>query len=204
PVGRVAGGRMRGGGGDAERGGGAGGYGRRRWGERGMIRVESVSGGYGEKLGAGGLDFVVRPGVVAGFPGPDGAGMPVTMRVIAGLDEPTAGRVRVNGRDYRAAPAPVAGLGIVLEAQARHPGRPARDHLPRCGAGPRRGAGSLACPGKLVPAAAGACRPRRLTSSWWARGRPARRPRCGWPRRAWRCWSWRRPGSRARRCAATG
>ena len=109
-----------------------------------MIKVENLSERYGEKLAAGGLDFVVRPGVVAGFPGPDGAGMPVTMRVIAGLDEPTAGRVRVNGRDYRAAPAPVAGLGIVLEAQARHPGRPARDHLPRFGARPRHRAGSLA------------------------------------------------------------
>ena len=51
------------------------------------------------------------------------------MRMIAGLDEPTAGRVRVNGRDYRAAPAPMAELGILLEAKAMHTGRSARNHL---------------------------------------------------------------------------
>ena len=103
-----------------------------------MIEVENLSKRYGDKLAAGGLGFVVRPGVVTGFLGPDGAGQPVTMRMIAGLDEPTAGRVRVNGREYRAAPAPVAELGVVLEAGALPAGRPARDHRPRCGARPRQ------------------------------------------------------------------
>src|SRR5437868_6620141 len=51
------------------------------------------------------------------------------MRMIAGLDQPTAGRVLVNGRDYRAASAPMAELGILLEARAVPPGRSARDHL---------------------------------------------------------------------------
>ena len=94
-----------------------------------MIEIGNLSKRYGEKLAAGGLDFVVQPGVVTGFHGPDGAGKPATMRMIAGLDEPTAGRVRVGGREYRAAPAPMAELGLVLEAGAVHPGRPARHHL---------------------------------------------------------------------------
>ena len=70
-----------------------------------MIEVENLSKRYGEKLAVDGLDFVVQPGVVTGFLGPNGAGKSTTMRMIAGLDEPPAGRVRVNGRDYRAAPA---------------------------------------------------------------------------------------------------
>jgi len=94
-----------------------------------MIEVENLSKRYGEKLAVAGLDFVVRPGVVTGFLGPNGAGKSTTMRMIAGLDEPTAGRVRVNGRDYRAAAAPMAELGILLEAQAMHTGRSARNHL---------------------------------------------------------------------------
>ena len=68
-----------------------------------MIEVENLSKRYGEKLAVDGLDFVVQPG----------------------MDEPTAGRVRVSGRDYRAAPAPMAELGILLEARAMHTGRPA-------------------------------------------------------------------------------
>jgi len=70
-----------------------------------MIEVEHLSKRYGETMAVDGLDFVVQPGVVTGFLGPNGAGKSTTMRMIAGLDEPPAGRVRVNGRDYRAAPA---------------------------------------------------------------------------------------------------
>jgi len=73
-----------------------------------MIEVENLSKRYGAKLAVGGLDFVVRPGVVTGFLGPNGAGKSTTMRMIAGLDEPTTGRVKVNGRDYRAALVPNA------------------------------------------------------------------------------------------------
>ena len=108
-----------------------------------MIEVENLSKRYGDKLAVDGLGFVVRPGVVTGFLGPNGAGKLVTMRMIAGLDAPTAGRVRVNGRDYRAAPAPMAELGIVLEAKGMHTGRSPRNDRPRFGARPRRRIGSL-------------------------------------------------------------
>ncbi len=94
-----------------------------------MIEVENLSKRYGEKLAVDGLDFAVQPGIVTGFLGPNGAGKSTTMRMIAGLDEPTAGRVRVNGGDYRAASAPMAELGILLEAKAVHTGRSARNHL---------------------------------------------------------------------------
>ena len=94
-----------------------------------MIEVENLSKRYGEKLAVEGLDFVVRPGIVTGFLGPNGAGKSTTMRMIAGLDEPTAGRVRVSGQNYRAVSAPMAELGILLEARAVHTGRSARNHL---------------------------------------------------------------------------
>jgi ABC-2 type transport system ATP-binding protein len=94
-----------------------------------MIEVKNLSKRYGDKLAVDGLDFVVQPGVVTGFLGPNGAGKSTTMRLIAGLDEPTKGSVRVNGRDYRSAVAPMAELGLLLEAKAMHTGRSARNHL---------------------------------------------------------------------------
>jgi ABC-2 type transport system ATP-binding protein len=94
-----------------------------------MIEVENLSKRYGEKLAVDGLDFVVQPGIVTGFLGPNGAGKSTTMRMIAGLDEPTTGRTRVNGRDYRTTSAPMAELGLLLEAKAVHTGRSARNHL---------------------------------------------------------------------------
>jgi ABC-2 type transport system ATP-binding protein len=94
-----------------------------------MIEVKNLSKRYGDKLAVDGLDFVVQPGVVTGFLGPNGAGKSTTMRLIAGLDEPTKGSVRVNGQDYRDAVAPMAELGLLLEAKAMHTGRSARNHL---------------------------------------------------------------------------
>jgi ABC-2 type transport system ATP-binding protein len=94
-----------------------------------VIEIAGLSKRYGEKLAVDGLDFVVQPGIVTGFLGPNGSGKSTTMRMIAGLDEPTAGRVLVNGQDYHAASAPMAELGVLLEARAMHTGRSARNHL---------------------------------------------------------------------------
>jgi len=94
-----------------------------------MIEVEGLSKRYGERLAVDGLTFTVQPGIVTGFLGPNGAGKSTTMRLIAGLDRPTTGHVVVNGRDYRSSRAPMAELGVLLEAKAVHTGRSARNHL---------------------------------------------------------------------------
>src|SRR6201992_2470501 len=94
-----------------------------------VIEATALTKRYGEKLAVDGLDFTVRPGVVTGFLGPNGAGKSTTMRMIAGVDQATSGRVRVGGRDYRLTGAPMAELGILLEAKAVHTGRSARMHL---------------------------------------------------------------------------
>jgi len=51
------------------------------------------------------------------------------MRLILGLDAPTTGSVRVNGRAYRDLEAPLHEVGALLEARAIHTGRTAYDHL---------------------------------------------------------------------------
>ena len=94
-----------------------------------MIEIENLTKRYGAKVAVDDLSFVVQPGTVTGFLGPNGAGKSTTMRVIAGLDEPTSGTVRVNGKYYRSSRAPMAELGVLLEAKAVHNGRSARNHL---------------------------------------------------------------------------
>jgi ABC-2 type transport system ATP-binding protein len=84
---------------------------------------------YGAKTAVAGIDFQVRPGSVTGFLGPNGAGKSTTMRMIVGLDAPTAGSVTVNGRRYREHAAPLHEVGALLEAKAAHRGRSARNHL---------------------------------------------------------------------------
>ncbi|MCU1589832.1 MAG: transporter related [Frankiales bacterium] len=94
-----------------------------------MIEAHGLTKRYGDKVAVDNLSFVVRPGVVTGFLGPNGAGKSTTMRLILGLDRPTAGSVTVNGKPYRAHAAPMHEVGALLEARAVHTGRSARNHL---------------------------------------------------------------------------
>src|SRR5271163_3047822 len=94
-----------------------------------MIEIDGLTKRYGDKTAVDGLSFVVEPGVVTGFLGPNGAGKSTTMRMIAGLDRPDSGMVRVNGTHYPGAAAPMAELGILLDARSVHPGLSARNNL---------------------------------------------------------------------------
>jgi ABC-2 type transport system ATP-binding protein len=94
-----------------------------------VIEIDGLTKRYGDKAAVDGLSFVVEPGVVTGFLGPNGAGKSTTMRVIAGLDRPTSGTVRVNGKQYRRSAAPMSELGILLDARSVHPGLSARNNL---------------------------------------------------------------------------
>ncbi len=94
-----------------------------------MIEINGLTKRYGDKTAVDQLSFVVEPGVVTGFLGPNGAGKSTTMRMIAGLDRPTSGTVRVNGKHYPGAAAPMSELGILLDARSVHPGLSARNNL---------------------------------------------------------------------------
>src|SRR6516165_5245656 len=94
-----------------------------------MIEIRQLVKQYGDKTAVDGLDFTVKPGVVTGFLGPNGAGKSTTMRMIIGLDAPTAGAVTVNGLAYARQPAPLTEVGALLEAKAVHTSRTAYNHL---------------------------------------------------------------------------
>nr|WP_255672101.1 ATP-binding cassette domain-containing protein [Glycomyces amatae] len=75
------------------------------------------------------MSFTVEPGRVTGFLGPNGAGKSTTIRLILGLDRPTAGRAAIGGRPYGSIERPLTAVGTLLEAGDLHPGRSARAHL---------------------------------------------------------------------------
>jgi ABC-2 type transport system ATP-binding protein len=94
-----------------------------------MIVAENLTKRYGTKTAVDDVSFEVHPGRVTGFLGPNGAGKSTTMRMILGLDRPTAGRVTLDGRAYRNLAAPMLEVGALIDAKALHGGRTARDHL---------------------------------------------------------------------------
>ncbi|SDJ76680.1 ABC transporter ATP-binding protein [Streptomyces indicus] len=94
-----------------------------------MIELEGLTKRYGEKVAVNDLTFAVRPGIVTGFLGPNGAGKSTTMRMMLGLDNPTAGDVRIDGRHYAQIKHPLKYIGALLDAKAMHGGRSAYNHL---------------------------------------------------------------------------
>jgi ABC-2 type transport system ATP-binding protein len=94
-----------------------------------MIEAHELTKRYGDKTAVNAISFTVRPGSVTGFLGPNGAGKSTTMRMIVGLDRPTAGSVTVNGKPYAAHRAPLREVGVLLDAKAVHTSRSARNHL---------------------------------------------------------------------------
>src|SRR5712675_3264740 len=94
-----------------------------------MIEAIGLSKRYGATLAIDDLSFTVPAGEVTGFLGPNGAGKSTTMRMVLGLDAPTAGSVTVNGRPYVDYSRPLLQVGALLEASAVHGGRSAYNHL---------------------------------------------------------------------------
>ncbi|QGU05603.1 ATP-binding cassette domain-containing protein [Corynebacterium comes] len=94
-----------------------------------MIHVEALTKDYGQVRAVEDLTFTVKPGIVTGFLGPNGAGKSTTMRMILGLDTPTAGAALVDSRPYRDLRRPLTVVGSLLDAKAVHPNRTAANHL---------------------------------------------------------------------------
>jgi ABC-2 type transport system ATP-binding protein len=94
-----------------------------------MISVRGLTKVYGEVRAVDDLTFDVQAGKVTGFLGPNGAGKSTTMRMVMGLDRPTAGSALVGGRRYADLGAPLHEVGALLDAGAMHPGRTGRAHL---------------------------------------------------------------------------
>ena len=80
-----------------------------------MIELRGLSKRYGSTLAVDDLSFQVQSGKVTGFLGPNGAGKSTSMRMVLGLDRPTAGQALVDGRPYQELRAPLRVVGALLD-----------------------------------------------------------------------------------------
>ena len=94
-----------------------------------MIEATHLTKRYGRTVAVDEVSFTVKPGQVTGFLGPNGAGKSTTMRMILGLDAPTSGDVRVDGKPYHQLADPLRSVGALLDAKAIVGGRSAANHL---------------------------------------------------------------------------
>jgi ABC-2 type transport system ATP-binding protein len=93
------------------------------------IEVRGLVKRYGELTAVGGVDLTVRTGDVYGYLGPNGAGKTTSLRMMLGLIRPTAGTVRLFGRDPMESVHALEGVAGFVEAPTFYPYLSARKNL---------------------------------------------------------------------------
>ncbi len=94
------------------------------------IELRGLTKRFGDTLALDHVDLVVRPGVVFGFLGRNGAGKTTALRILSGLAQPTAGTAHVLGHDVTAATDVVrAQIGFLPDVPGFYPWMTAREYL---------------------------------------------------------------------------
>jgi ABC-type sugar transport system ATPase subunit len=88
---------------------------------RGRVRFEDIVKMHGEFSALKGVTFDIEPGEFFALLGPSGSGKSTTLRILAGLDAPTSGRVFIDGRDITATDARERDIAMVFQSYALYP-----------------------------------------------------------------------------------
>ncbi|NML46522.1 ATP-binding cassette domain-containing protein [Ramlibacter sp. G-1-2-2] len=87
-----------------------------------LLEVQDLTKRFGGLVAVKGLGFAIRGGEVLGLIGPNGSGKSTAMRCVMGVDPPTSGSVRFEGREVAGLPAhKIARLGVGLVFQHSRP-----------------------------------------------------------------------------------
>src|SRR6266508_3512910 len=85
------------------------------------LRLERIRKTFGAFVALKSIDLAIHAGELVCFLGPSGCGKTTLLRIIAGLESQTAGRVIQNGRDVSHAPPAARDYGIVFQSYALFP-----------------------------------------------------------------------------------
>lgn len=94
-----------------------------------MIELENVSQVFGETRALIDVSLSMPEGSFTSLLGPSGCGKSSTLRIIAGLDRPTAGRVRIDGRDVTELTAAERNIAMVFQSYALYPHMTVRGNI---------------------------------------------------------------------------
>ncbi|MFO1312639.1 MAG: ABC transporter ATP-binding protein [Burkholderiales bacterium] len=85
------------------------------------IEFAGVTKRYGEVAAVDGISFTMPAGTLTTLLGPSGCGKTTTLRLIAGLELPTSGTIRIGGRDVSSVPAAERDVSMVFQSYALFP-----------------------------------------------------------------------------------
>ncbi|MFQ6707484.1 ABC transporter ATP-binding protein, partial [Bordetella pertussis] len=84
---------------------------------------------YGEAAAISGVSFTAPAGSFTVLLGPSGCGKSTTLRMIAGLDTPTSGRIRIGDRDVTDLPPAKRRISMVFQSYALFPHLSVRENI---------------------------------------------------------------------------
>jgi sn-glycerol 3-phosphate transport system ATP-binding protein len=93
------------------------------------IRLEAVSKRWGDTVAVDGIGFDVAPGEFVILLGPSGCGKSTTLRMIAGLEQASAGRIHIGERDVTHLPPGDRGISMVFQSYALFPHLSVADNI---------------------------------------------------------------------------
>ncbi len=85
------------------------------------VTAHGLSKRFGDQVAVDAIDLAIQPGEFYSLLGPSGCGKTTTLRMIAGLELPTAGTLRIGERDVTRVPAHRRGIGMVFQNYALFP-----------------------------------------------------------------------------------
>jgi multiple sugar transport system ATP-binding protein len=85
------------------------------------LHCEQLSRRVGDRLLLDGLNLSVAPGESLALLGPSGCGKTTTLRLLAGLDPVSGGRIRLDGQDVTHSPAGERQVAMVFQSYALYP-----------------------------------------------------------------------------------
>lgn len=88
-----------------------------------MLRLDGVTVRFGERAALDSVDLEVAEHETVCVLGPSGSGKSTLLRVVAGLQQPDAGRVLLSGRDQRDVPPHKRGVGLMFQDHQLFPQR---------------------------------------------------------------------------------
>ncbi|MFC4171930.1 ABC transporter ATP-binding protein [Microvirga sp. GCM10011540] len=85
------------------------------------LRLDGLTKTYGNSVAVSALDLSVPKGELVALLGPSGCGKTTTLRMVAGLIQPTGGRIVVGSNDITAMPTYRRDMGLVFQSYALFP-----------------------------------------------------------------------------------
>ncbi|MBL8589571.1 MAG: ABC transporter ATP-binding protein [Methylobacteriaceae bacterium] len=96
---------------------------------RADIRLEAVSKAFGDQVAVESASFEAEQGAFVALLGPSGCGKSTTLRMIAGLESVTSGRIFIGGRDVTQAAPAARGVAMVFQSYALFPHLDVRENI---------------------------------------------------------------------------